>query len=281
VQGGLTIAGEIDSPLNDTNEDGVVNSDDPQLLVSEVKRIISQASEQALNTRAAIREPIGVPARVHISVVDRAGRVLGTFRQDDGTVFSYDVSVQKARTAAYFSDNDHALTPRAIGFMSQQFFPPGSSKNVGGPLFHVQNGLSLNILSGGGFANPVDPAVNPLANGMTIFPGGAPLYKDGVLVGAIGVSGDGVDQDDIITFAGTRGFRIDDDDPARLQRRSDFLGEDELVPYLTDKVGAIFDMYNVSLPELGVTKSKILANIERGLDGVRLPYLKFPRNPNV
>jgi len=116
---------------------------------------------------------------------------------------------------------------------------------------------------------------------MTIFPGGAPLYKDGVLVGAIGVSGDGVDQDDIITFAGTRGFRIDDDDPAKLSGRSDFLKENELVPYLKAKVGAIFDIYNISNPVLGVTKSKILANLDRGLDDVRLPYVKFPRNPDV
>jgi len=281
VPGGQTLAGEVDSLLNDTNEDGLVDADDTQLTVSDVKKIIAQAGEQALHTRAAIREPIGVPARVHISVVDRAGRALGTFRQDDGTNFSYDVSIQKARTANYFSDNDHAFTPRAIGFLSQQFFPLASTKNSGGPLFRVQNALSLNILSGGGFANPVDPANNPLANGMTIFPGGAPLYKDGVLVGAIGVSGDGVDQDDIITFAGTRGFRIDDDDPAKLSGRSDFLKENELVPYLKAKVGAIFDIYNISNPVLGVTKSKILANLDRGLDDVRLPYVKFPRNPDV
>ena len=47
----------------------------------------------------------------------------------------------------------------------------------------------------------------PIRNGITIFPGGVPLYKNGVLVGAIGVSGDGVDQDDNITFAGTKNFR--------------------------------------------------------------------------
>ena len=54
-----------------------------------------------------------------------------------------------------------------------------------------------------------------LANGMTIFPGGFPLYKGGALVGAIGVSGDGVDQDDLIAFAGHAGFE------APLEKRSD------------------------------------------------------------
>jgi hypothetical protein len=51
---------------------------------------------------------------------------------------------------------------------------------------------------------------NPnVPNGITIFPGGFPLYKDGQLVGAIGISGDGVDQDDIIGISGTVDFAAD------------------------------------------------------------------------
>jgi len=45
-----------------------------------------------------------------------------------------------------------------------------------------------------------------LPNGITIFPGGFPLYRNGVLVGAIGISGDGVDQDDIVGASGTHDF---------------------------------------------------------------------------
>lgn len=273
---------------DDTNEDGVVNAADPQLSVKDVKRIITQASSQALNTRAAIREPIGVPARVHIAVVDRSGSVLGVFRQDDGTIFSYDVAVQKARTAAFFSDNDHALASRSVGFVSQGFFPTGIVKSNGGPLFHLQNALSLGILNAlqgvqaGGFANPANPAANPLANGITIFPGGVPLYKDGVLVGGVGISGDGVDQDDLIAWAGSRNYRIDDDDRAALQKRVDFLDEDDLVGHLRERASLMFDLYNLSTPQQpDVTKSRIQRNLDRGLDGVRLPYVKFPRNPNV
>lgn len=273
---------------DDTNEDGVVDGNDPQLSVKDVKRIIAQASSQALNTRGAIREPLGVPARVHIAVVDRSGSVLGVFRQDDGTIFSYDVAVQKARTAAFFSDNAHALASRSVGFVSQGFFPTGIVKSRGGPLFHVQNALSLGILNAlqgepaGGFANPANPSQNPLANGVTIFPGGVPLYKDGVLVGGVGISGDGVDQDDLIAFAGSRGFRLDNTDRAQLQRRVDFLEEDDLVAHLRERVSLVFDLYNLSTPQQpDVSKSRILRNLDRGLDGVRLPYVKFPRNPNV
>ena len=51
----------------------------------------------------------------------------------------------------------------------------------------------------------------PLANqnGIVFFPGSTPLYTDGVstnLVGGFGVSGDGVDQDDVVTAAGQVGF---------------------------------------------------------------------------
>jgi len=37
---------------------------------------------------------------------------------------------------------------------------------------------------------------------MQVFPGSVPLYRDGVLIGAIGISGDGIDQDDMIAFYG-------------------------------------------------------------------------------
>jgi uncharacterized protein GlcG (DUF336 family) len=51
-----------------------------------------------------------------------------------------------------------------------------------------------------------DPG-NPLnENGIVFFPGSLPLYKGGLLVGGWGVSGDGVDQDDVVTFAGAQGF---------------------------------------------------------------------------
>lgn len=43
-------------------------------------------------------------------------------------------------------------------------------------------------------------------NGLMIFSGSSLLYKDGRLVGAIGISGDGTDQDDIISAYGSEGF---------------------------------------------------------------------------
>jgi hypothetical protein len=41
---------------------------------------------------------------------------------------------------------------------------------------------------------------------MQIFAGGMPLYKGSTLVGAIGISGDGIDQDDFIAAGGANNF---------------------------------------------------------------------------
>jgi hypothetical protein len=65
----------------------------------------------------------------------------------------------------------------------------------------------------------VAPGQNPLQNGIQIFPGGEPIYRGGQLVGGIGVSGDGIDQDDMVGFlglhnAGLRVGSIGNADPA-------------------------------------------------------------------
>lgn len=47
-------------------------------------------------------------------------------------------------------------------------------------------------------------------NGIIFFPGSAPIYDSGVLAGGFGISGDGVDQDDVVTFFGAKGFEPPD-----------------------------------------------------------------------
>jgi len=244
------------------------------LTASDVGTIITHAAQQANITRAAIRQPLGSNARVSIAVVDTAGVVLGVFRQQDAPVFGFDVAVQKARTAAFFSganaatalrtagfgtyvdraqadglrfDGTVAFTDRATGFLHRPFFPDGINDTAAGPFstaladwspFNV--GLQLDLVKTNFLASVVGPAIPctsipALPNGIQIFPGSVPLYKNGVLVGAIGISGDGVDQDDLIAAAGANGFSA----PAAI--RSD----------------QIF------------------------VRGVRLPFLKFPRSPNL
>jgi len=244
------------------------------LTAADVLTIISHAAQQANITRAAIRQPLGSNARVTIAVVDTAGVVLGVFRQQDAPVFGYDVAVQKARTAAFFSstnaatvlraagfgayvdraaadglrfDGAFAFSDRAIGFLHRPFFPDGIDNSAAGPFstaignwspFNV--GLQLDLVQTNFLAALSGPvascsSIPALANGIQIFAGSVPLYKNGVLVGAIGVSGDGIDQDDLISAAGANGYS----------------------------------------PASAVRSDQIFVR------GVRLPFLKFPRSPNL
>ena len=69
----------------------------------EVEAILVDALRVANRTRAQIRQPLGSPAHVSITVVDTNGEILGLVRTRDGPVFGTDVSVQKARGALQFS----------------------------------------------------------------------------------------------------------------------------------------------------------------------------------
>tara|TARA_R110002072_G_scaffold284587_1_gene448995 strand:- start:1127 stop:4624 length:3498 start_codon:yes stop_codon:yes gene_type:complete len=62
---------------------------------------------------------------------------------------------------------------------------------------------------GDGAVGTGDPLTDRRANqnGIVFFPGSTPVYgSNGQLIGGFGVSGDGVDQDDVVTFAGAQGF---------------------------------------------------------------------------
>ncbi|HET6604141.1 MAG TPA: heme-binding protein [Xanthomonadaceae bacterium] len=278
------------------------------LTPEEARRIVDEALDIANRARAQIRRPLSTPARVSISVVDSNGVVLALARTRDAPIFGIDVSLQKARTAAFFSadhaaadlfaapqvnylnatlapqgvvfnvtdsisigdyvtrvrdfignptalaDGAVAFSDRAGGNLSRPFYPDGIISNQSGPFsrpfaqwspFHdglqldlVYNQLALHVahyLNQSGLAlflgetllapaptpeNPVplpdpppgsctvlgDPgtaeASTRLPNGIQIFPGSVPIYRGGVLVGGVGVSGDGVDQDDMVSFLG-------------------------------------------------------------------------------
>lgn len=208
---------EVRAPIIADPVAGAINGQ-PRLTASEVTTILSQASARAKITRAGIRLPAGKAAQTFITVVNNpaspntAPTILGTIRTPDATIFSWDVSAQKARTAVFFSNDKRAFSSRTVGFLSQQFYPPGIANTAPGPFYSLQEQYSLLPV---GVKNPLNGVIltnaltvpNPhLPNGVTIFAGGFPLYRKGVLIGAIGVSGDGIDQDDIIAAAGTVGF---------------------------------------------------------------------------
>jgi uncharacterized protein GlcG (DUF336 family) len=179
-----------------------------RLSAREVEEIIDHAAARCRITRAGIRLPLGKRAQTFISVVNNphkngvAPAVLGSFRVAEATMFSWDVSVQKARTAVFFSNKQLAMSCRSVGFLAQRYFPPGLDGRPYGPFFGFQEAVSLKTSPGAG----TFPGNPNLPNGLTIFPGGFPIYRNGELIGAVGISGDGVDQDDIVAASGCEGF---------------------------------------------------------------------------
>jgi uncharacterized protein GlcG (DUF336 family) len=75
------------------------------LTQAEVHQVLESALSVAGQARAQIRLPVGMTASVTISVVDTNGAILGMVRTQDAPVFGADVSLQKARTAAFFSSS--------------------------------------------------------------------------------------------------------------------------------------------------------------------------------
>src|SRR5436190_8432092 len=164
-----------------------------QLTATDVTQIIGHAV-----TRAVAISPNSV-----IAVTDREGNVLAVWvvRGGNASLAEIATAVSKAGTAAYLSSNQNAFTSRTAGFIIQQHFPPGVSNAAPGPLVGV--GLSNLFISDiNKFRAPGSMIVFNEHPGLSIVrvcgssldgsPGGVPLYKNGQLVGAIGVTGDGV-----------------------------------------------------------------------------------------
>jgi len=203
------------------------------LTLDEVQGIVNAAVAEANLTRAVIRLPIGSRARMVIAVSDLDGAIIALHRMPDATVFSIDVAVAKSRNVIFFSGPNRAandlpgvpmetaVTNRTIGFGGQPIYPPGIDRTTPGPFFPLYQFDTLNACTQG------SQAANKNQNGIVFFPGSLPLYKSGVLVGGLGVSGDGVDQDDFVTSAGATGF----DAPTNIQA-DQIIDQDVRLPYL-------------------------------------------------
>jgi uncharacterized protein GlcG (DUF336 family) len=182
-----------------------------QLSAADVDRIVRQSVDAARKTRGAIRLPLNSYARMVIAVTGTNGDVLALYRMPDATVFSIDVAVAKARNVVWFSGPEGsadlpaipplaAISARTVGFVAQPLYPVGIDGTAPGPSFDLFVNDLRNPCSQGS-----QPA-NPNQNGIVFFAGSLPLYRGDQLVGGLGVSGDGVEQDDYVTFLGAEGF---------------------------------------------------------------------------
>jgi len=204
------------------------------LSAGDVKQILDNAEATANTTRAAIRLPLGSKARMVIAVADLDGTIIGLRRMQDATVFSIDVAASKARNMVYFNSASRtaadlngvpmgtAVTNRTIGFGAQPLYPPGIDSSNAGPFFNLYTMDLANPCTQGFQSGPS----NSNKSGIVFFPGSAGLFQNGALAGGLGVSGDGVDQDDYVTSGGTKGFEA----PANI-RADQIMDEGVRLPY--------------------------------------------------
>ncbi len=123
-----------------------------------------EQAQAVLKAAQAKAKAINVP--MDIAIVDSGGNLKAFYRMDDAFIGSIDISIKKAVTSRYFN-----MPTRTLGELSQ----------VGKPLYGIEVSNS----------------------GLIIFAGGLPLVdKNNAIVGAIGVSGGSVDEDESVAKEG-------------------------------------------------------------------------------
>lgn len=123
---------------------------------------------------AAVKEAEKTKTQMCIAIVDSGANLKAFHRMDDAWVGSIDIAIKKAKTAVFFG-----MPTGQIGKLSQP----------GGPLYGIEHSN----------------------DGLITFPGGLPIVdKEGVLVGAIGVSGSSVENDHQVASAGVAVIGVSD-----------------------------------------------------------------------
>ncbi|MFO0935611.1 MAG: heme-binding protein [Gemmataceae bacterium] len=228
---------------------------------AQVEQIINDGIAQADLTRAAIRLPASSRSKMVFAVSDLQGNVVGLYRMPDATVFSIDVAVAKSRNVSYYADPSQlqaidqlpgvpagtAFTNRTFRYLANPRYPTGIDGSESGwfsvlrdggtdPLTGLNTGAPLpasafqSVLGYDSF-NPGTNFHSPFnrlnQNGIVFFPGSAPIYKGKALIGGFGVSGDGVDQDDVVTAAGAASYQV----PSGTLRADDIVYRGVRLPY--------------------------------------------------
>ncbi len=115
---------------------------------------------------AAQKKSVELDTKMNIAIVDAGANLVAFARMDGAWLGSLDISIKKAKTARFFDMNTGVI---------------GSLSQPGGALYNIEH-------SNGG---------------LITFPGGVPIKNaDGAVIGAIGVSGSSVENDQAVAEAG-------------------------------------------------------------------------------
>jgi uncharacterized protein GlcG (DUF336 family) len=125
-------------------------------------------ARRVIDSARRAAESIGVA--MNIAVVDQGNNLVAFDRMDGAWLGSIDIAMGKAYTARAFNMSTKDLAPLC---------QPGES------LFGIHASNNGRLI---------------------VFPGGIPLTRDGEVVGAIGVSGGAVEQDQAVALAGAEAF---------------------------------------------------------------------------
>jgi uncharacterized protein GlcG (DUF336 family) len=144
------------------------NPNNGRSVAQSARTVTFSAGQAVLEAARARAARIDVP--MNIAVVDEGGNLVAFARMDDAWLGSIDIAQNKAYTARAFDMPTKDLAPLA---------------QPGGPLYGIEASNHGRLI---------------------VFAGGIPLVSDGRVVGAIGVSGGAVEQDQEVAEAGVAAF---------------------------------------------------------------------------
>lgn len=128
---------------------------------------------------------IFTPNRMWSAVIDRDGVLCSVIKVGDAWPGSRAIAIAKANTANAFSNDGLALSTANLYAATQP----------GGSLYGLNNSNPFNP----DFL-PIGSGIGNVPGGVITFGGGVPLYKDGKVIGGLGVSGDSACADHVIAY---------------------------------------------------------------------------------
>lgn len=157
----------------------------PQKDVQNIQNQLASVVKSADGNGSIFGNILAGPNRMWSAIVDRSGVLCSVIVTGDAWPGSRSIAIAKASAANDFSNDALALSTANLYAATQP----------GGSLYGLNN------------SNPFNPqyqaqgtGINQVPGGIITFGGGVPLYKNGKVIGGLGVSGDSACADHTIAY---------------------------------------------------------------------------------